>query len=131
MKEKFRRFMQGRYGGDELTQFLMMVILGLIVLNLFVKNSLISWLVLGILLYSYYRIFSRDISRRRAENQKFLNARYKLTCGIAKQKTQLQQRKIYHIYRCPQCRQKIRVPKGKGKIVVTCPKCRAEFQKKS
>lgn len=131
MKEKFRRFMQGRYGGDELTRFLMGVILAVIVLNLFAKSRLLSYLVLGILLYSYYRIFSRDISRRRAENQKFLNTRYRLACGAAKQKTQLQQRKIYHIYRCPQCRQKIRVPRGKGKIVVTCPKCCTEFQKKS
>ena len=69
MREKFQRFMQGRYGADELNRFLTMVGLILIVVNLFFRSVLLSYVVLAILIYCYYRMFSRNYSRRYAENQ--------------------------------------------------------------
>ena len=78
MREKFQRFMQGRYGADELSRFLTMVGLILIVVNLFFRSVLLSYLVLAILIYCYYRMFSRNYSRRYAENQKFLSWRRSL-----------------------------------------------------
>ena len=101
MRDKFQRFMQGRYGADELCRFL--TALGLILI----------------------------VVRRYAENQKFLSWRSRLRSGPSRWKADLEQRKVYHIYRCPSCRQKIRVPRGKGYIIVSCPKCRTEFRKKS
>ena len=78
MREKFQRFMQGRYGADELSRFLTMVGLILIVVNLFFRSVLLSYVVLAILIYCYYRMFSRNYSRRYAENQKFLSWRNRL-----------------------------------------------------
>lgn len=127
MKEKFQRFMQGRYGsngGDELSRFLLVVCMVLIIAKLFVKWRVLSLLIGVVLVYAYYRLFSRDYARRYGENQKFLGLKNKY-------KYLWEQHKNYHIYHCPSCKQKIRVPRGKGKIVVTCPKCRTEFQKKS
>ncbi len=131
MKDKFQRFMQGRYGVDELSRFLTASGLILIIANLFFRSILLSYVVLAVLAYCYYRMFSRNYSRRYAENQKFLSWRNRIKSGPARWKKEMQQRKIYHIYRCPSCRQKIRVPRGKGNIIVTCPKCRTEFRKKS
>lgn len=73
MKEKFAKFMAGRYGTDRLNMFLVIVLLVCAVLNLFVRNGyfsvvLTSWEFLLIILI-YIRMFSRNISKRYAENQ--------------------------------------------------------------
>ena len=67
MRDKFQRFMQGRYGADELCRFLTALGLILIVVNLFVRSGILSYVVLAILIYCYYRMFSRNYSRRYAE----------------------------------------------------------------
>lgn len=131
MKEKWNRFMMGRYGTDDLSRHLIGVEFVLLLINNFWKNSILPFLILVILIYVYYRMFSRDYNKRYAENMKFLSFKNKIIYQFSRQKSEMQQRKIYHIYRCPSCKQKIRVPKGKGNIIVTCPKCRTEFQKKS
>ena len=131
MREKLRRFMQGRYGADQLSRFLTAIGLVLIILNLFVRSNIIVYLVMAILVYCYYRMFSRDYNRRYAENQKFLTWQNKIKYKVNNWKRNLADRKTHHIYKCPSCGQKIRVPRGKGNIIVTCPKCRTEFQKKS
>ena len=132
MKEKIGRFMAGRYGNDKLNQFMMAVFLGCAVLNLFVRNAyastvLNSWECLLILLV-YIRMFSRNISKRYAENQKYLALENRLR---GQKRYLMQQRKEYHIYKCPGCKQKIRIPRGKGKISIRCPKCGEEFIKNS
>ena len=77
------------------------------------------------------RIFSRNVQKRYAENQAYLMKTYKIRNWFQNQKNIWQQRKVYHIYTCPSCKQKIRIPKGKGKIEVRCPKCGTTFIKKS
>lgn len=136
MKEKFMRFMQGRYGVDQFARFTMGVALVLIILAIFVQTGSTAGAVLdtaGILLiiYTYYRIFSRDIQKRYAENQKYLNATSRIRMRFNREKHLMEQRKTYHIYTCPGCRQKIRIPRGKGKIEIDCPKCHTKFVKKS
>ena len=98
MRDKFQRFMQGRYGADELCRFLTALGLILIVVNLFVRSGILSYVVLAILIYCYYRMFSRNYSRRYAENQKFLSWRSRLRSGPSRWKADLEQRKVYHIY---------------------------------
>ena len=131
MKEKIGRFMAGRYGNDKLNQFMMAVFLGCAVLNLFVRNAYVStvlnsWECLLILLV-YIRMFSRNISKRYAENQKYLALENRLRRFWGQKRYLIQQRKEYHIYKCPGCKQKIRIPRGKGKISIRCPKCGEEI----
>lgn len=132
MRDKFLRFMYGRYGVDQFSKFL--VVLGIILLLLsgFTRHGGIFYLLsLAVLIYSYFRMFSRNHSRRYAENQLYL----KYTNGIRRKFSSVsyrfRQRKYYHIYKCPSCGQKIRIPRGKGKIEIRCPKCSAHFIKKS
>ena len=74
MREKFYRFMQGRYGVDDLYRFLFWLAVIGIVLNWFVKSSALSFLTTLILVYAMYRVLSRNHSARYTENQKYLNA---------------------------------------------------------
>ena len=131
MKEKLARFMAGRYGVDYLGRFT--IIAGLIALLLagWTRSSLFNLLAWILIIYSYYRMFSRNVYKRTQENQWYLNKTYKIRCFFARQKNMLTQRKTHHIYKCPTCKQKIRIPRGKGKIEIRCPKCNTTFIKKS
>ena len=131
MKEKFIRFMYGRYGMDSFGKFT--IIAGLVTMILAGWNdslllSLVSWTCI---VYSYFRMFSKNIYKRSSENQWCLNKTYKLRQAFYKQKNLMLQRKTHHIYKCPTCRQKIRIPRGKGRIEIRCPKCSSTFIKNS
>lgn len=134
MKEKLIRFMQGRYGVDQLSKFILILGLVFVVISALFNNALsLLTYILGwvMVIYCYFRIFSRNIPKRYAENQAYLAKTYKIRTFFGKQKNIWQQRKTHHIYTCPSCKQKIRIPKGKGKIEVRCPKCGTTFIKNS
>jgi DNA-directed RNA polymerase subunit RPC12/RpoP len=131
VRERLIRFMHGRYGMDSLGKFT--VITGVVAMLLAGWNdslilSLLSWICI---VYTYFRIFSRNIYKRSSENQWYLNKTYKLRSAFYREKNLMIQRKTHHIYKCPACRQKIRIPKGKGRIEIRCPKCSATFIKNS
>lgn len=131
MREKFVRFMQGRYGTDDYSKFLLGAAVAVMVLNLFLRIGLLNLVVFALLIYVYVRMFSKNIQKRYAENAKYWECKNKVLGVFQKQKRMAQDRKVNHIYRCPGCKQKIRVPRGKGKICITCPKCKKEFTRKS
>lgn len=131
MKEKFMRFMAGRYGFDTFGKFTLIAALAAMVLSTFTQSYILSILSWALIIYTYFRMFSRQVYKRSAENQAFLSKTYKIRCWFGKQKNILSQRKTHHIYKCPSCKQKIRVPKGKGKIEIRCPKCSNTFIKNS
>ncbi|MFR7832590.1 MAG: hypothetical protein ACLU3F_15445 [Blautia wexlerae] len=111
-----RRFMAGRYGSDRLNQCLLGAALVLILISA-IGGRWVQWMsVLSLLAYipliwSIYRMYSRNIEARRRENTAFLRFFSRLTD------------KQYRYFRCPGCRQVVRVPRGKGKINIRCPKC--------
>lgn len=135
MREKMQRFMIGRYGADELAKFLNTVVLVCLVISLVgVKIPILSlfyWFGIALMIFNCYRMFSRNVSKRYAENQKYLNYRYRAVAKHASKKKRWEQRDTYRFYKCPDCKQRVRVPKGRGRICITCPKCRREFIKKS
>lgn len=136
MKEKFMKFMEGRYGVDSFARFTMGLALVCIVLSIFFSNgstigAILNTVGLAAIIYTYYRMLSRNISRRYAENQKYLSMTAKLRQRFNREKNIMQQRKTHHIYTCPSCGQKIRIPRGSGKRVeIDCPKCHTKFIKK-
>lgn len=136
MKEKFMKFMQGRYGVDGFARFTMGAALVCVFVSVFFQKgsrigALLNTLGLAAIIYTYFRILSRNISRRYAENQKYLSMTSKLRQSFNREKSMMQQRKTHHIYTCPGCGQKIRIPRGSGKKVeIDCPKCHTKFIKK-
>lgn len=130
MREKIQRFMIGRYGNDRFNQCLMIVAIVLLVLSMLGAGGCYP-LALIVMIYAYFRMFSKQIYKRSAENQRYLQIEGKARGFWKKKKNELQQRKEFHIYKCPKCRQKLRVPRGRGKIAIRCRKCGTEFVKKS
>ena len=92
------------------------------------------WICFGMaaIVYTYFRIFSKNISKRYQENQKYLQMTDKLRARFQKEKRMMSQRKDYHIYSCPGCGQKIRIPRGGfKKVEIECPKCHTKFYKEA
>lgn len=131
MRNWFSNFMNGRYGADQLSRFMLVVCLICMMLNIFTGSRGGYYVALILLAVCYFRMFSRNYMQRSAENQKYLELTQGIRSRLERTKRRIVQSKDYHIYKCPACGQKIRIPRGKGKICITCPKCRKEFEKKS
>ena len=131
MREKLARFMVGRNGVDDLARFESWFVLVVLILSIFTRSGLLDLIAIAFIVHMYFRVFSRNVSKRYEENQKFLNFRYNWTVKWNRKKKHFEQRKMYKFYKCPMCRQEVRVPRGHGKICITCPKCREEFIRRS
>ena len=141
MKDKFNEFMNGRYGADDLSRFMMGSSVVLMLLNLLLRIRILNTVVIVLIVLIYVRMFSKNIQKRYQENLKYLELRNRIIgplrsgkgiSGMADDlRRKAEDRKVNHIYKCPSCGQKIRIPRGKGTIIVTCPKCKTEFRKKS
>lgn len=130
LRDRFQQFMTGRYGTDEFSRFLLIVALIFMVLSMFL-NGPFYLLAMVLLIYCYFRMFSRNTYKRYAENEKYLEIKNNITGVFQREKDHASQRKDYRFFKCPNCKQKVRVPKGKGKIKIHCPKCHTDFIKKS
>ena len=73
--QKYMRFMQGRYGWDVFNTFLMIVSFIVELLGRITRLSFVYYIGLAMFFYALYRMFSRNIGARVAENQKFINLR--------------------------------------------------------
>lgn len=71
-KDRLLRFMYGRYGQDQLYYACLIACLILIIVNTVVNTFIISVLIWGILILIAFRTLSRNVSKRRMENEKFL-----------------------------------------------------------
>ena len=68
-------FMVGRYGMDHFGRFLVYFSLVLMIISLFFPKSVVYWLALAVLGYSYFRMFSRNTNSRYRENLKYLECK--------------------------------------------------------
>ena len=101
MREKFTRFMMGRYGTDDYSKFILGSAVAVMVLNLFLRIGLLNTVVLALLVYVYFRMFSKNIQKRYAENMKYLQLKNKFFSFFQKEKRMAEDRKTNHIYKCP------------------------------
>lgn len=131
LRDKIYEWMQGRNGVDEMGMFLIGASLVLLVISSLLRGFLLSLIAVGLLVYSYFRVFSKNIGARKAENNRYLAERERLRFKIQSRKVRFGLRKTYKYLKCPKCRQQMRVPRGKGKIEVTCPHCGEKFITKS
>lgn len=131
----FARFMYGRNGGDQLGLFMIWLAIMLDIVNIFIKNDVVYGAVsifTAVLVFgALFRMFSKNLQKRRAENAKFLQkVWWPLKRGLGNVKQRAKD-KDHKYFTCPNCQTVCRVPRGKGKIVITCPKCRTQIRGKS
>ena len=132
------RFMYGRNGMDHLNRALLIVYLVLYfagtliagILKSDVLASVINVAVNVLMVVILFRMFSRNLYKRRAENQKWVNWWWRVKSNNAGAKARHAD-KDHKYFTCKQCKTICRVPVGKGKIIITCPKCKAQIQAKT
>ena len=131
--DRLRRFMFGRYGGDELSKALLVLSFILLLVMNFVPKDLRFLEIVAYIpaIICMFRIFSRNIYKRRNENYKYLKIKNKIVMWFKNNINRIKTLKTYKYYTCSNCKQKLRVPRGKGKMSITCPKCKSSFKGKS
>ena len=87
----------------------------------------VMWILFVIL---FFRMFSRNLYKRRAENQKWVNWLWRIKSNQAGAKARHAD-KEHKYFTCKNCKTICRVPAGKGKIIITCPKCGAKIEAKT
>lgn len=143
LSAKLREFMMDRNGGDTLATWVIIAALIFSFINIFLPNAICTVLSWVLLLYAFFRIFSKNVPARRAENEKFENLIHKVRSkGSSKGKTNKNSinkngtnrsassgTTLY--FKCEGCGQQLSVPRGKGTLKVTCPKCKFQTKIKS
>lgn len=130
MALRIQRFMYGRYGGDVLN--IVLLIVGLLWSSIWSRTLLwpiayLSWVFLG---WAIFRTLSRNLVKRRAENEWFLRTTRPIKNWFQRVIARFKD-KEHRRFSCPKCKQICRVPRGKGKIRITCPQCGETFIRKT
>lgn len=131
MKEKLKKFMVGRNGIDQLSLFLTYFALVLLLILSLMGKAKYNFIPMAIVIYAYYRFFSKNLIKRASENSKFLSLSNKLIGKLTKTKRLVFGSKTHKYFICGKCKTELRIPKHKGKIRVKCPKCGEEYVKRT
>lgn len=143
-KNKIYRFMYGRYGSDDLYYFIFIAFLVLwlceIVLGFAlpegvgaaVVSIVLSTLSVTLLVWAVFRVFSRNVVKRRRENERYLKAKRavgRLFSGnTARRSKGRNMDDFQYIFRdCTACGATLRLPRKSGKHSVKCPRCSHKF----
>lgn len=130
------RFMYGRNGVDRLGIAMVWVCLGVNVLSALLSKpapvaaTVLYWISMALWGYVLFRMLSKNVYKRREENSKWLNLRWRLQGSHAGARARHAD-KDHKYFTCKNCKTICRVPVGKGKIEITCPKCGAKIQAKT
>ncbi|KUO53608.1 MAG: hypothetical protein APF76_12430 [Desulfitibacter sp. BRH_c19] len=125
-----RKFMVGRYGGDQLSIFLFVLSIVLTLIGQLAEIPILMTISYIPLFVAIYRILSNDVQKRRMENYKFAMLVSPIYSKLKKAQNRIKGSKTHKYFKCAKCKTILRVPKGKGKILVTCPKCKTKFTTK-
>ena len=123
MKLWFRRLMYGRNGLDTLANVCLVVAFMIYIIAAIFDLRWITLLFFALVIYAYFRCFSKNVYKRRNENAAFVDF-------FVLRKKMFQERKDWKYLRCKNCKAYLRVPRNKGTLDVKCPKCGQTFRVK-
>ena len=131
------RFMYGRNGTDQLNWAILVMYLVLWVIRILVSalDVTVAAMIIDVIMFLLavvllWRTFSKNLAKRRAENQRFIDWWWPIKNRFAAAKARKAD-KAHKYFTCKNCKTICRVPAGKGKIVITCPKCGHKIEGKS
>ena len=130
-KWKIQRFMYGRYGMDELTSTAVLISLLLWLISIWFSLRWLNTAAFVIMVWACWRSYSKNIPKRRQENDTFLRLVHKPKSWFGLQRNRWRDRKTHRYFHCSSCKAVLRVPKGRGMLEITCPKCGAVIRKKT
>ncbi|HWR12945.1 MAG TPA: hypothetical protein VN445_14070 [Rectinemataceae bacterium] len=122
------RFMAGRYGVDELYRASNVLCLVLIVAGAFFMSPILNMVLWMLMLWSIFRSFSKNIEKRRRENEKYLSLTKPLRKRFSRLERRIKNVKAFRFRTCPRCKAFIQMPRAKGKRLINCPRCHNEFE---
>lgn len=132
LKYKLINFMQGRYGGsDKLNRVLLYASIGLMLVNMVLGIPLLNLLFWAMWGYALFRMLSRNISARYQENVKFEQFYGKVQTSVKQFIVRMKNSKQYKYFTCPKCKSRLKLPRGVGEVTVTCGKCGEKIKKKA
>ncbi len=126
-RTKFIRFMYGRYGVDQLYYALFIAWSVMALINCFVNSVILSILGTVLAVWMIWRSLSRNIQKRRAENERFLILWNPVKSWLILQRDRIRDRKTARYRRCTHCRAIVKLPVKKGKHTMVCPRCKGRF----
>ena len=87
----------------------------------------------GLLAYGLciYRMFSRNLDKRRAENRRYVTFMERQKKKRNQAANRFRNRKVYKYFKCPGCKAWLRLPRGSGVVTITCSRCHTSFTQKS
>lgn len=135
-REKLVRFMYGRYGADELYNFIAKLnFVFIIVALLLTLLPVWRWLVYAFYIFiiaidawMIFRMLSKNIDKRRKENAAFIKFRQKAKAGFNLTVNRIKFIRTHRFRTCPHCGAVLRLPRKKGRHSVCCPCCRKRFE---
>ncbi len=137
LKYKFAEFMRGRYGIDAFGRRLQIYFIAGLILTIVLRalnlpgSGFTSFITLLIVIFTNMRVYSKDISKMRRQQEAYFEFERKMTAPFKRLKRSLFGTKESIYVSCPNCKEELRLPRGKGKIKVTCPKCKHVFIKRT
>ena len=133
-KQRLAAWAQGRYGSDRLNKVLLWFSIIMWIISACLSKTTWQLLPLSLgwlaLVYSTFRMFSRNIYTRQRELAFYDRITEKPRRFFKLQKNKWRDRKTHRYFRCS-CGAVLRVPKGHGEIVIKCPKCNSQLHKKT
>ena len=131
IKVGIQKFMAGRRGADELSLALLITGVVLSMLSSIFHLRILYLLSLVVYVYALFRMFSRNLEKRYAENAAFLKLWRGKSSGVKQFFNRLKNSRKYRYFKCPECKSLLRLPRGVGEVTVTCGKCRHAFKQKA
>ena len=131
IRDGLNKFMRGRRGADELSLALLILGLTLSLLSSLVRFPLLYPFGLAAYVYSIFRMLSRNVEKRYAENAKFVSLWQGTRTATRQRVNRLKNSKTYKYYKCPNCHAQLRLPRNVGEVTVTCGKCHHSFKQKA
>ena len=125
------RFMAGRNGMDNMAWHAFWGSVILSILTMFIRIPLLQTLSTALLIYGVFRMLSRNIAKRQAENMRYIQFYEKASKEVKQFFLRLKGMKTYKYFRCPGCKNRLRMKRGVGEKTITCPVCRHQFTQKA